>query len=219
MATAAVQIQVYIGTKELKEAIERYAVDVKKPVWEIIGDTWTKMLAEGDYAISVFRLYEESVETGMNRRENQAQRRFKLTMPPDLVTKVDELIMKLKQSSNQRGINRSAFSQEAIRRYLEPQLIARGYLTGSQFKDKRQAAKNLAAFRESLGLTRPEFLDKYLTKGGRQVISYPQYAAIERSGKGNIDRLLDTLAEVLHINKETFYWSTDNFLLYLKRLS
>lgn len=219
MATPVVQIQTYVGTKELKEAIEHYATDKGKPVWEIIADTWKSMLASGDFTISVDTLYEESVDTGIDRKENQAQRRFKLTMPPDLVEEIDQVITDLKRESHRRWINRSSFTQEAIRRYLEPELITKGYLATSQFKNKRRAAQNLVLYRESLGLTRPEFLAKYYTVEGQLLISYPQYATIERNGKGNVDRLLDIVAESSHIMKEAFYWPTEDFLAYLKRLN
>lgn len=216
MATAIVQFQTYVGTKELKIAIEKYAESLGKPVWEVIAETWTMMLASGDFNISVNTLYEESSETGVDRMKNQAQRRFKLTMPPDLTKSVDEILIKLKQKSNKRGINRSSWTQEAIRRYLEPELITQGYLENSQFKDKHQATKNLIFFRESLKLKRLEFLDKYLTVNGQLLVSYPQYCAIERNGKGNIDRILDRIAELTQIDKDAFYETTPVFIEYLK---
>lgn len=216
MATPVIKIQSYVGTKELKEAIKSYANAIGKPIQEIIADTWWSMLSSGDFEIDT--LYEASIDTGLDRRENQAKRCFKLSMPPDLVERVDNVIADLKNRNNLPGINRSSFTQEAIRRYLEPELIHKGYLTISQFKNKhqaannkRQAANNLVYFRESLGLTRLEFLAKYFTVKDKPLISYPQYTVIERSGKGNIDRLLKILSAILNIDKEVFYYSTEAF--------
>ncbi|HVJ48889.1 hypothetical protein [Desulfitobacterium sp.] len=220
MATATVQVKAYVGTKELKIAIEKYAEALEKPVWEVIAETWTKMLASGNFNISVNTLYEESSETGIARRKNQAHRCFSLTMPPDLISSVDDILLNLKKKSNKRGINRSSWTQEAIRRYLEPELIVQGYLDISQFKDKRQAAINLVTFRESLKLSRSEFLDKYLTVNGQLLLSYPQYSVIERIGKGNIDRILDRISVVTenNINKDAFYQAPPDFNKYLNKL-
>lgn len=219
MATANVTFQVYIGTKELKTAIESYAAAIDKPIWEIIAETWTKMLASGDLNISVNTRYEESSETGIDTPKNQANRRFMLMMPPELVDKVDQVISDLKIKSQRRGINRSSWTQEAIRRYLESELIDKGYLDNTQFKDKSQAAKNLITLREHLKLKRSEFVNKYLLVDGELILSYPQYSAIERSGKGNIDRILDRICETFKINKDIFYDPTTDFIKYLNQKS
>lgn len=219
MANATVTFQVYIGTKELKTAIENYAKDIDKPVWEIIAETWTKMLASGDFNISVYTRYEESSETGIDTLKNQGHRRFFLMMPPELVEKVDQVISDLKVKSQKRGIKRSSWTQEAIRRYLEPELIDKGYLDNTQFKDKHQAAKNLITLREHLKLKRSEFVNKYLLIDGELILSYPQYSAIERNGKGNIDRILDRICQIFKIDKDIFYDPTTDFIRYLNQKS
>lgn len=218
MATPVIKVQLYVGTKELKEAIKNYASAIGKKIQDIIIETWWDMLSSGDYEISVDTLYEETLDTGKDRRENQAQRCFKLSLPPELVEKVDNVVDELKKGSKLRGINRSSFTQEAIHRYLEPELIQKGYLTISQFKNKRQAAKNLLHYRESLSLSRLEFYKKYLTVDDQPLISYPQYTAIERNGKGNIDRLLDILSDITNVDKEDFYLTTTDFIDNLKSI-
>lgn len=219
MAAPKTQIVTYVGTKNLKEAIDKYSKKTNRTVMEIIIDVWKQMLSSGDLSLAIKTRYEETIEMKETAQENQVNRRFKFNMPPEIIIDVDNAIVDYKKDNVKVVMNRSLFNQEAIRRYLEPKLITLGYLDSTQFKDKNQAVKNLVNFRSNLGLNKREFLMKYLTLNDNPILSYPQYASIERTGKGNVDRILKTLADTMEISEDAFYLSTEHFLNYLNTLS
>lgn len=215
MAAPKTQIITYVGTKKLKEAIDKYSKKTNQTVMEIIIEVWKQMLSSGDLSLAIKTRYEETIEMEETAQENQANRRFKFNMPPEIIIDVDNAIENYKKENVKVVMNRSLFNQEAIRRYLEPKLIELGCLDSTQFKDKKQAVRNLVNLRSSLGLNKREFLMTYLKLNGILILSYPQYANIERTGEGNVDRILKTLVDTMGISVDTFYLSTEHFLDYL----
>lgn len=201
-----IKVIINAKSKELKNAILRYSDEsLDKPVNVVIGEVIQKMVDSKDYTVSVFRGYDESAVSGINTRENIVSRQISLDFEPGIIHKVDKIIKHIKDEKPKSKITRLLFIQEAIKRYLEPELIRLNYLPASVFKDKLVAAKNLTAYRKSLEMSRTKFIETYLSIEGEPQISYPQYTVIENSGKGNIDRILDLLAERLNLEKDIFY--------------
>lgn len=200
-----VKILVNAKSKELKTAILEYCKSINKKVNVVIAEALQKMIDSKDYSVSVFRGYDEAAAAGIDPRENIVSRQFSLDFSPGIINQVDKVIKQLKDENPKSKVTRLQFIQEAIKRYLEPELIRLGFINASVFKDKLVAAKNLTAFRQSLNLTRVEFIENHLTINGKPQISYPQYTAIENYGKGNIDRLLDIVAEKFKMEKDNFY--------------
>lgn len=213
-----IKIIINAKNKELKSAILKYSESENKPVNVIIAEALEKMINSKDYKISILRGYDESVDSGINTRENIVSRQFSLDFAPGIINQVDKTIDHIKDAKPKNKITRSLFTQEAIKRYLEPELIRLNYLPASVFKDKIVAANNLKALREKLGLKPQEFLLKYFTPDGVAIISYPQYLVIERTGAGNVDRLIDFLSNALHLEKERFYNSPLEFSEHIKNL-
>lgn len=202
-----IKVIVNAKNKELKSAILMYSESVNKPVNVMISEAMHKMVDSKDYTISVFKSYDESAVSGINTRKNIVSRQFSLDFDPGIINKVDKIIKQIKAESPKNKITRLLFIQEAIKRYLEPELISLNYLPASVFKDKIIAGKNLTAFRKSKGMSRTKFIETYLSENYKPLISLPQYTVIENSGKGNIDRILDLLAKKFDLEKDSFYES------------
>jgi len=206
-----VKVIINARTKELKQAIVKYSESINTSVSVVIGEALQKMVDSKDYSISVFRVYDESSVSGIDTRENMISRQISLDFDPGIINSVDKTIKRIKDELPKSKITRLLFIQEAIKRYLEPELIRLNLLEASVFKDKLLAAKNLTTFRKSMEMSRNKFIDTYLTIEGKSQISYPQYTVIENSGKGNIDRILDLLTEKLNLEKDVFYESELSF--------
>lgn len=215
--TVFVRVPISLHSKELKDAITQYAAANGKDVYRVIEETWKAMLSSTDYTIRVNTVYDKSIETGLAATENQKQRRFDLNMNPDLTTQVDDAIEDEKRKGVKK-INRSIFTQEAIRRYIEPALIQSGYLKESVFKDYKKAAKNLRALRDMLG-TQQDFYKKFFIINGVNLISYSQYAFIERGAGGNIEKVIELVSDALNISKEAFFMEPLEFQDYLKSIN
>lgn len=198
---------VWLQTTELKQAIVQWVQKHDILIQKLIEDLAEKMLASGDYTISVDKLHN-------NAGEDQKSRIITCGLDYELLERIDVAV----KTSNPKEDSkfRSRFFNEAIRRYLEPQLIEYGFLKSTVFLSKKQAAKNLKAYRETLGLKPKEFMAKYFEPEGNPMISYPQYSAIERSGTGNVDKLIDRLSLVIGLDKMRFYEPTVEFLKYIE---
>ncbi|AFM43603.1 hypothetical protein Desaci_4778 (plasmid) [Desulfosporosinus acidiphilus SJ4] len=211
-----VRVPISLHSKQLKDAIVQYAAANDKDVYKIIEDIWGSMLSSGDFSISVNPVYDKESETGLVATENQKQRRFELNMNPDLTNQVDEVISNEKRKGIKK-INRSIFTQEAIRRYVEPALIEGGYLKESVFKDYKRAAKNLRTLRNLIG-SQQDFYNKYIVIDERPLVSYSQYAFIERGAGGNIEKVLELVSDALNMSKDVFFEQPQEFQDYLNSI-
>lgn len=200
-----IKVIINAKSKELKNAILRYSESINKPVNVVIGEAIQKMVDSKDYTVSVFRGYDESAVSGIKTRENIVSRQFSLDFDPGIIHKIDKIIKHIKDERPKSKITRLSFIQEATKRYLEPELIRLNYLSATVFKDKLVAAKNLKSFRQSLDMSRTIFIETYLSIDSKPQISYPQYTVIENKGTGNIDRILDLIAEKFKLDKDIFY--------------
>lgn len=203
-AKPVVITHIYFQTAELKQAITLWVQENNMLIQELIENLAKKILASGDYSISVDKVYEDTVKAPNLRMVTCG-------LDYDLLERID-VSVKLSNPKEDAKF-RSRFINEAIRRYLEPQLIESGLLKTTVFLNRKQAAKNLKVYREILGLKPKEFLQKYFDT----MISYPQYSLIERSASGNVDRLIDHLAKVDGLDKVKFYGGAVEFWEYAKR--
>ena len=193
-AKPVVITHIYFQTTELKQAIMLWLPEHYKSIQDLVENLAEAILSSGDYSISVDKVYDDPVKA-RNLRMVTCGLDYDLLERIDVITKF-----------------RSQFINEAIRRYLEPQLIEAGLLKTTVFLNRKQAAKNLKAYRRMIGLKPKEFLQKYFDT----MISYPQYSLIERSGSGNVDRLIDHLAAVEGLDKVKFYGGTVEFGKYMR---
>ncbi|MGE4282309.1 MAG: helix-turn-helix domain-containing protein [Clostridia bacterium] len=194
------QIYVYIHSNELKDAIFAYAEATNQNVYDVIADVWRKMLDSKDYSIKS--------TIGSSQGENP---RISLTMDIHIANEAQKIFDHL-AAEGVKGVSWTSWTQEGIWRYLEPVLLKEGYLKDKVFRDKAQAARNIKYLRSAKGLSQNEFIDIYLTVEDEKLISLPQYSLIERSGKGNVERLVSQLAEVLKIDEEILYSPSTEFL-------
>ena len=203
-----IKVIINAKNKELKNAILMYSESSAKAVTIVIGEAIQKMVDSKDYTISIFQGHDESAVSGIDTRENILSRQISLDFDPGIINSVDKIIMRLNTENPKNKITRRLFVQEAIKRYLEPELIRLNYLPASVFKDKLVAAKNLRTFRKSLkNISRAKFIENFLSRDGKPQISFPQYTVIETTGKGNIDRILDLVVESFDfaLEKDVFY--------------
>ncbi|HBP63537.1 MAG TPA: hypothetical protein DD730_04545 [Desulfosporosinus sp.] len=212
-ASPIVLTHVYLQTSELKQAIVLWAKEHNMTVQDTIKTLIEKMLDSKDYTSNIEKFHKEA--TGeLSAIQKTNMRRVTCGFSPELMDRVDVAIRTLGQveKAKLRGI----FINEAIRRYLEPHLIEFGFLKGTAFLDKKQAAMNLKALRLKLRLTQQEFTQKFFAPEGVSLISFSQYAMIERTGKGSLDRLIEFISITLHLDKARFYDSTLEFAKYIK---
>lgn len=205
-------IQVYLAYSELKDALVKYCSKHGYSQGECITWVWNKMLKSNNYSLSVSLMHDDS----QGGRKKQLEKMLNISLPFELIKRVDDLIQQLKDSGS--SINRSLFTQEGIRRYLEQKLIMEGFLHNTVFKDRSVAASNLKIFRSLLKLTQKEFFDRYLIIGGEKQISYSQYSLLERTGKGNIERLLEIISDRFGIDKNSFFDEQPVFLEYITKI-
>jgi len=205
--------QVYVGHPELKNAIIKYCSDKNMSVSECIMKIWQQMIDSQNFLMSTNTIHYDSQGLS-NSRDKQIAKMLTLSMPYHFINEIDILISKLKKPETK--INRSLFTQEGIKRYLEPELIMQGYLVSTIFKNRANATKNLEHLRNELKLSKIEFQKKYLVIEGFQLISYPQYCAIVNKGKGNIDRILDIITDTFGLDKQAFYDDPGIFNEYIK---
>ncbi|OLN25789.1 hypothetical protein [Desulfosporosinus metallidurans] len=201
-AKPVVITHIYFQTAELKQAVTLWVQEHNMLIQELIENLAEKILASNDYSISVDKVYDDTVKAP-NLRMVTCGLDYELLERIDVAVKLS--------NPNEDAKFRSRFINEAIRRYLEPQLIESRFLETTVFLNREQAAKNLKAYRETLGLKPKEFLQKYFDT----MISYPQYSLIERSGTGNVDRLIEHLSTVVGLDKMRFYGTTVEFSKYL----
>ncbi len=197
---------IYFQTAELKQAITLWVQKHNMLIQELIENLTEKILASGDYSISVDKIYDDAVKA-------PSLRMVTCGLDYELLQRIDIAVKTSNPKENTKF--RSRFINEAVRRYLEPQLIESGFLETTVFLNREQAAKNLKAYRETLGLKPREFLQKYFEPEGIPIISYPQYSAIERSATGNVDRLIEHLSTVVGLDKARFYRPTVEFSKYI----
>lgn len=203
---------VYLQTIELKQAIVDRAKKNNTTVQESIQTVIEKMLASKDYSSKIEKFHKEA--TGeLTAVEKNNKRRVTCGFDPVLMRRVDKAISSL--GKGEKAKLRGIFINEAIRRYLEPDLIELGLLKETVFLDKKQAAKNLKGLRLKLELTQKDFKQRFF----ETEISLPQYAAIERTGKGSLDRLIESISKALHLDEARFYDSSLEFAEYIKDLS
>jgi len=211
-----IMTHVYLQTIELKQAIVNWAENQNTTVQDIIQSLVVKMLSSKDYSSNIERFHKEA--TGkLSAIEKNNMRKVTCGFDPKLMERMDSAIRTLgrEEKAKLRGI----FINEAIRRYLEPELIKLGFLKETSFLNIKQAAKNLKALRMKLKLTQPELIQKYFTPEGISMISTPQYSLIERTGKGSLDRLIEFISITLKLDKAIFYDSTLEFAEYIKDIT
>jgi len=215
-ASPIVLTHVYLQTSELKQAIVLWAKEHNMTVQDTIKTLIEKMLDSKDHSSNIERFHKEA--TGeLSAIQKTNMRRVTCGFSPELINRMDAAIRTLGhvEKAKLRGI----FINEAIRRYLEPDLIKFSFLKESAFSDKKQAAMNLKALRLKLKLTQQEFTQIYFAPEGNNLISFSQYAMIERTGKGSLDRLIEFISITLHIDKARFYDSTLEFSEYIKAIN
>ena len=218
MVLSSMRLQVFVGAPDLKKALEEYASDKNTSVSALIADAWEKMILSHNFTLMVKTLYHESSEKGISVKENQAATRINISIGLGLLDRVDKIVKNQKELNRGTVFNRNLFNLEALRRYVEPELIEHGYLSKSIFKEEELAVKNLIALREKLQLTKKDFHRQFFCEANesRPFISFPQYALIERTSRGNILRLVNHISKKLNLDSEIFYLPTDEFLNRLK---
>ena len=215
-ASPIVLTHVYLQTSELKQAIVCWAKEQNMTVQDTIVALIEKMLDSKDYSSNIEKFHKQA--TGeLSAIQKTNMRRVTCGFSPELMNRMDAAIRTLGhlEKAKLRGI----FINEAIRRYLEPHLIKSGFLEETAFLDKKQAAMNLKALRVKLRLTQQEFTQTYYTSEGISLISFSQYAMIERTGKGSLDRLIEIITITLLLDKARFYDSTLVFAEYIKDIN
>lgn len=217
MASRSISMtHVFFQTSELKDAVVLWAEKHNTSVQKTLQTVIEKMLDSNDYSSDIEKPHKFASEE-LSAVEHNNKRRVTCGFDANLRDRMDEAIKTL--GKGEKAKLRGIFINEAIRRYLEPQLIENGFLRGTVFLDQKQAAKNLKELRLKLGLTQREFKQKFFENDGISVISLPQYAAIERTGKGSIERLIELVSIVLNLDKEKFYDSTLEFAEYIKDIT
>lgn len=211
-----IQFFVFVPS-ELKLAIKSYVATSKRngrktSVAEIVEKAWRSMLQSKDFSIQVNKPYTSyrNLKNKEEKKRMSQDRQVSLLFEPALLAEVDEVL------NNFKELNRSMFTQEALRRYIEPTLIKEGFLKKSVFYNKTTLSENLQTLREAyLHLNRKEFIREYLTESEEPLISYPQYVVIERDHKGNVERIINHLAKRMQISETLFYLPKDEFLVEL----
>ena len=215
-ASPIVVTHVYLQTIELKQAIVLWAKEHNMTVQDTIQSLIEKMLDSKDYSSNIEKFHKEA--TGeLSAIQKNNMRRVTCGFDPKLMERMDAAIRTL--GHGEKAKLRGVFINEAIRRYLEPELIEFGFLKETAFLDNKQAAMNLKALRKKLGLTQQKFAQKYFAPEGISMISFPQYAMIERTGKGSLDRLIEFISITLHLDKARFYDSTLEFAEYIRDIN
>lgn len=208
-----VSVYIYFYNVELKDAISRYAEAESKSVTAVVFDIWRQMLDSGNFEI-------KRIEgPGFVKRKSP---KFLLNVEEDLYDEVQHVLDSL-SAGGLKGIGLTLWTQEGIRRYLEPVLLQEGWLKEKVLRvknlNKCQAAENIKELRRLRGMTLQEFFDNYLIVDhikGQGVVSFSQFAFIERTGKGNVDKIVDHLSAVLGINKDVFSFSSVDFKSFMK---
>lgn len=214
MALLMTNLQVFVADPNLKITLEKYAENQNTSVSALISQSWEKLLSSRNLSLKVKTFRHDSADKGISAKEHQVATRINISVPINLVNKVDKAIEIQKEKAKDIVINRNLFNLEAIRRYIEPDLIENGYLNETIFKDDTLAVKNIIAIREKLGLNQKEFYQMYFVQanGLKPVISYPQYALIERTGRGNVTRILSYLSEKFRVDHDSFYLPMNDFI-------
>jgi len=203
------QISISVRSARMKRALHDYAELNSTSVSNLIMDSWTKLLNDANQTIYVKRDY-----SNLDTASHGQQRRLSLTVSPDLLETVDKRIEDLKKDF--KTLDRTTFSQEAIRRFIEPLLIEKGILDKSVFKDRATAVKNIEALRAAAGLKKREFYDRYVINEhlGSESLSYSQYAFIVRTSNGNVSKLVHSISKQIGIQEDIF-WHSELFKEYL----
>lgn len=208
-----VSVYIYFYNVELKDAISRYAEAERKSVTAVVFDLWRQMLDSGNFEIMRIE------GPGFVKRKSP---KFLLKVEVDLYEEVQHVLDSL-SAGGLKGIGLTQWTQEAIRRYLEPVLLQEGWLEEKILRvkslDKSQAAENIKELRRLKGMTLQEFFDNYLIVDyikGKGVVSLSQFAFIERTGKGNVDKIVDHLSAALGIDKDVFSFSSTEFKNFMK---
>ncbi|XWX62732.1 hypothetical protein AusDCA_2843 [Desulfitobacterium sp. AusDCA] len=212
------QISISVRSVKLKKALHNYADHHKTTITHLIEDAWSKLLAEDDPNITVKRDYTDSFRSKDDEESGGDNRRLSITVNPLLLNDVDAKIDSLKLDERYEALDRTTFTQEAIKRFIEPLLIDEGYLTQTVFKDKINAVKNLEIYRNSMGLNKQEFFNHYISFENKPIISYPQYALIIRSCAGNVDKIIRAVSSNTNIPEDIFYAPIDAFSQYYQVL-
>ena len=209
------QISISVRSSEMKNALHEYASHKKTTVGHLIEDAWSDLLAVDEPHIKVKRDYTEQVQSGNEIEIDGNNRRLSITVDPKLLEIVDQRITILKLNKQYTTLDRTTFTQEAIRRFIEPLLIDEGYLKQTVFRDKITAIKNLETLRTYKGLNKLDFYNQFLRLDNKSVISYSQYSLVIRSGSGNIHKIIQAVSFNTNIPENIFYIISDEFSQYL----